>query len=71
MGYTNVLKLMQIMTEKGPGAAKRKRNVPTFMRYASPPKRPSATWLPTSWNVVFDNSASELMMHAPRRPPRF
>ena len=50
MGYTGVLKLLQIMAAKGTVRGATKAPGPMSMKPAAPPNRPSGNWQATCWN---------------------
>jgi BlaI family penicillinase repressor len=63
MGYTNVLKLMQIMTEKG--SVRRNESQRAHVYEVCQPEEKTKRGLAADvLERVFDGSASELMMHA-------
>ncbi len=63
MGYTNVLKLMQIMTEKG--SVRRNETQRAHVYEVCQPAEKTKRGLAADLvERVFDGSASELMMHA-------
>ena len=63
VGYTTVLKLLQIMTTRGFGPQGRKETEFTFMRLASQRKKPNRIWWATYCSARLpDRRAS--MMHA-------
>jgi BlaI family transcriptional regulator, penicillinase repressor len=63
MGYTNVLKLMQIMTEKGLVRRNETQRAHVY-EVCQPAERTKRNLAADVMERVFDNSASELMMHA-------
>ena len=63
LGYTSVLKLMQIMTTKG--AVRRNEEQRAHVYEAvQPAEKTKQQFVSDVLNRVFDGSASELMMHA-------
>src|SRR5271167_992054 len=63
MGYTNVLKLMQIMTEKGSVRRNESQRAHVY-EVCQPEERTKRGLAADVLERVFDGSASELMMHA-------
>jgi predicted transcriptional regulator len=63
MGYTNVLKLMQIMTEKGLVRRNETQRAHVY-EVCQPAEKTKRNLAADVMERVFDNSASELMMHA-------
>jgi predicted transcriptional regulator len=63
MGYTNVLKLMQIMTEKGLVRRNETERAHVY-EVCQPAEKTKRNLAADVMERVFDNSASELMMHA-------
>jgi BlaI family transcriptional regulator, penicillinase repressor len=63
MGYTNVLKLMQIMTEKGLVRRNETHRAHVY-EVCQPAEKTKRNLAADVMERVFDNSASELMMHA-------
>ena len=63
MGYTNVLKLMQIMTEKGLVRRNEMQRAHVY-EVCQPAEKTKRNLAADVMERVFDNSASELMMHA-------
>jgi BlaI family transcriptional regulator, penicillinase repressor len=63
MGYTNVLKLMQIMTEKGLVRRNETQRAHVY-EVCQPAAKTKSNLAADVMERVFDNSASELMMHA-------
>jgi BlaI family penicillinase repressor len=63
MGYTNVLKLMQIMTEKGLVRRNETQRAHVY-EVGQPAEKTKRNLAADVMERVFDNSASELMMHA-------
>jgi BlaI family transcriptional regulator, penicillinase repressor len=63
MGYTNVLKLMQIMTEKGLVRRNETQRAHVY-EVCQPAEKTKRNLAADVMERVFDNSASELMLHA-------
>jgi BlaI family transcriptional regulator, penicillinase repressor len=63
MGYTNVLKLMQIMTEKGSVRRNETQRAHVY-EVCQPAEKTKRGLAADVLQRVFDGSASELMMHA-------
>jgi BlaI family penicillinase repressor len=63
MGYTNVLKLMQIMTEKGLVRRNETQRAHVY-EVCQPAEKTKRNLAADVMERIFDNSASELMMHA-------
>jgi BlaI family penicillinase repressor len=63
MGYTNVLKLMQIMTEKGLVRRNETQRAHVY-EVCQPAEKTKRHLAADVMERIFDNSASELMMHA-------
>jgi BlaI family transcriptional regulator, penicillinase repressor len=63
MGYTNVLKLMQIMTEKGSVRRNETQRAHVY-EVCQPAEKTKRSLAADMVERVFDGSASELMMHA-------
>jgi predicted transcriptional regulator len=63
LGYTTVLKLMQIMTSKGLVRRDEKQRAHVYEAY-QPAERTKRQFAADMLQRVFDGSASDLMMHA-------
>ena len=64
VGYTTILKLLQIMNAKGPGAPRRERRGRTSFAPRSGKRRCERRFVTDLLDQVFEGSATSLAMHA-------